>query len=137
MKTVVVDTNILFSILLWKSKKLRDVLFSEPEITFYCCRFAIVELFKYKEKLLKYTELEEEEFLEVFYSVLKRLKFYDEHTMTVESTKMAYDLCKDIDEKDTPFVALTLELKGQLWTSDNSLKDSLRENGFDSFFETR
>lgn len=135
MKSVIVDTNILFSILLWKSKKLRDTLFSEPDVTFYCCRFAIVELFKHKEKLLKYTELEEEEFLEVFYSVLKRVSFYDEQTMTKESKQKAYDLCRDIDEKDTPFVALAIALGGQLWTNDKPLKDGLRNKGFDAFFE--
>jgi len=67
LKTVIIDTNILFSILLWKSSKLRDVLFSETEeASFYCCRFAIVELFKHKEKILKQSALPEEELLEVY-----------------------------------------------------------------------
>ena len=136
MKTVIVDTNILFSMLLWKSKSLRDVLFSEPDVTFYCCRFAIVELFKHKEKLLQYTELDEGVFLEVFYSVLKRVSSYDEQTITEESKLKAFDLCRDIDEKDTPFVALTIALSGRLWTNDKPLKDGLRNKGFDSFFET-
>lgn len=135
LNPVIVDTNIFFSILLWKSKKFRDVLFSEPETTFYCCRFAIVELFKYKERLLKYTELEEDEFLEAYYSVLKRVSFYDEQTMSVESIQKANDLCKDVDEKDAPFVALTIELNGKLWTNDKELKDGLRDRGFDAFFE--
>jgi len=136
LKTVIVDTNILFSILLWKSSKFRDVLFAETEETdFYCCRFAIVELFKHKEKILKQSALPEEELLEVYYGLLKRVKFFEERTMSDESIKQAYELCNDIDAKDTSFVALTIELNGQLWTKDKILKDGLRKKGFDKFFE--
>lgn len=135
MKTVIVDTSILFSILLWKGKRFRDVLFSESDVRFYCCRFAIVELFKHKEKLLKYSVLSEEELLEVLYSLLTRLSFFDEQMMTTESVQQAYELCWDVDEKDTPFVALTIELNGWLWTKDDVLKDGLRSKGFDRFFE--
>jgi predicted nucleic acid-binding protein len=41
----------------------------------------------------------------------------------------------DIDEKDSVFVALTLELDGLLWTSDKKLKNGLIKKGFNSFFE--
>src|SRR2546430_2169828 len=34
----------------------------------------------------------------------------------------AHRLCKDIDEKDTVYVALTLQLDGQFWTQDEKLK---------------
>lgn len=135
MKSVIVDTNILFSILLWKSKKHRDILFSEKEVKLYCSRFAVVELFKHKEKLLKYSTLSEEEFLEIYYSVLKRLHFFDEQTITDESIKRVFELCKDVDEKDTPFVALGIELNGLIWTKDTELKEGLKNKGFDAFFE--
>jgi predicted nucleic acid-binding protein len=92
-------------------------------------------LFKHKEKLLKYSTLEEEEFLEVFYSVLKRVNFFNEQTISDESVQRAYELCRDIDEKDTPFVALTIELNGLLWTKDDALKGGLKNKGFDAFFE--
>ena len=136
MKSVIVDTSILFSILLWRSSKHRDVLFSETtEISFYCCRFAIIELFKHKEKLLKYSALPEPELLEVYYGLLKRVKFFEEETIAGESIKQAHELCKNVDEKDTAFVALTLELNGRLWTKDDELKNGLKKKGFDKFFE--
>ena len=47
----------------------------------------------------------------------------------------AFDLCKDIDEKDIPFVAVTIELDGLFWTGDKELRNGLESKGFTSFFE--
>jgi predicted nucleic acid-binding protein len=39
-----------------------------------------------------------------------------------------------VDPKDTPFVALTIELDGRLWTGDKALVRGLRAQGFDRFY---
>lgn len=135
MKTVIVDTNILFSALLGKSKKFRDALLTERNAIFYSCKFVIVELFKNKEKIQKYSLLEEDEILELLYGFLKRINFFDEDSVTDESRQKAYDLCKDIDEKDTPHLSITIELDGLLWTSDKILREGLEAKGFNSFFD--
>jgi predicted nucleic acid-binding protein len=114
LKAVIVDTNILYSALLGKNKKLRDVLLTKTDLTFYSCKFLIVELFKYKEKIQKHTSIEEEEILELLYSFLKRINFFDEESVTDESLQRAFDLCENVDEKDIPHVAVTIELKGLL-----------------------
>ena len=44
-------------------------------------------------------------------------------------------LCRDVDSKDAPFIALTLHLDGRLWTGDDRLKAGLRAKGFARFFE--
>ena len=135
MKKVIVDTNILFSALLGKSKKLRDVLLTEKEVTFYSCKFVFVELFKYKETIQKKSLLEEDEILELLHNLLKKIKIFNEESVTDESLQKAFDLCKDVDEKDTPFISITIELDGLLWTRDKELKIGLKSKGFDSFFE--
>jgi len=43
-------------------------------------------------------------------------------------------LCRDIDINDAPFVALALELEAVLWTGDKTLKNGLKDKGFDRFF---
>ncbi|MCF6158702.1 MAG: four helix bundle protein [wastewater metagenome] len=53
MKKIIVDTNIMFSALLGKSKKIREKLFSSEDIKPYSCKYLIVELFKNKDKLIK------------------------------------------------------------------------------------
>jgi len=131
---VVVDTNILFSILLRRQSHLRDVLMSEKDARFYCCRMSIAELFKHKEKILKYTALTEEELFESLQEVLQRLSFHDELSISQPSIQGALELCQDVDEKDTPFVALTIDLDAVLWTGDRELADGLRKKGFDRFF---
>jgi predicted nucleic acid-binding protein len=40
-----------------------------------------------------------------------------------------------IDVKDTPFVALAIELKLPIWTGDKKLKEGLKELGFKDFWE--
>lgn len=40
-----------------------------------------------------------------------------------------------VDTKDTPFVALTIDLKIPLWTGDKKLKDSLKSKGFNDFYK--
>ena len=49
--------------------------------------------------------------------------------------KKAFNLCKDIDAKDTVYDATTIELNGLLWTKDKELKNGLKLKGFNSFFE--
>jgi predicted nucleic acid-binding protein len=46
----------------------------------------------------------------------------------------AWELCKDVDEKDMMFVALALELDALLWTTDKKLATGLLAKGFDKFY---
>ena len=118
-----------------KNKKFRNVFLGQENVILYSCKYAIVELFKYKDKIQKYSSFDEDEILELLYTLLKKINLFDENALTDESLKKAFDLCKDVDEKDIPFVAVTIELEGLLWTGDKKLKKGLELKGFNSFFE--
>ena len=133
---MIVDTNIMFSILLRDKTKERRILFLSDDKKFFSCKFAIVELFKLKEKIMKYSQLSEEDVLTTFYSLIKAIEFYNEDLISTSSLRSAYELCSNIDEKDTVFVALTLELEGYLWTGDKKLKNGLLSKGFNRFFSS-
>lgn len=97
----------------------------------------LVELFKRKEKLIKVSNLSEDEIIRIYQILLKRITLHKEDLISPDNRASAYALCQDIDESDTPHVALTLELKGLLWTGDKKLKEGLKRKGFNQFFEPK
>jgi predicted nucleic acid-binding protein len=131
---VVVDTNIFFSATITQHGLLRQALFTN-DVEFVAPHFSIVELFKYKDKIVKLARQDEAEVLAWLYDILLQVQYVNEKTLSIESRQAAYDLCKDVDIKDFPFVALTIELDALLWTGDNKLKNGLRARGFNRFYE--
>jgi len=131
--SVVIDTNLIFSALVPKASQIREILF-ESNMIFYSPNILISEIYKHKEKLLKSSKLTESEFYLYFNGIIERIKFIPTDFISTESRQKAYDLCHDIDVKDTPFIALSIELSIPLWTGDKKLKDGLKQKGFLEFY---
>lgn len=131
---VVIDTNIVFSMLLDKHSALRDKFF-EKEVKYYAPSFVFIEVFDKKEKLLKHSRLSETELLELLHRIFQQINFISETTLSMENKKEAYEYCKDIDEDDTPIVALALELEAEIWSGDEKLRKGLQKKGFNRFYK--
>ncbi len=134
MSRVVIDTNKLFSMLITKSSEMREK-FVINNHEYYAPNYVFIEIFAKKEKILKFTEFEEDELLFYLHLMLENINFINELGIALKNKRIAYQLCKNIDIKDTMFVALALELNAMLWTGDQKLKNGLRKKGFDNFFE--
>ena len=132
---LVVDTNVFFSLLLRRDTPARRRFFADASHSFYGPRFLFVELFKRKERIAKATDLSEEGVLECLQELLSRIQFVEEGSIPIGTWMEARRLCRDVDLKDSPFVALTLHLDGLLWSTDEELKAALRANGFVRFYE--
>lgn len=132
--SVVIDTNLLFSALIPKASKIREILF-ESNLKFYSPNILISEIYKHKDKLIKHSKLTESEFYLYFNGIIELIKFIPTDFIGLESRQKAYDLCHDVDIKDTPFLALSIELAIPLWTGDKKLKEGLRKKGFQNFYE--
>ena len=102
---LVVDTNIFFSLLL------RRRFLTDTACTLHSPRFFLVELFKHKERIAQATELSEDELLECLYELLARIHFFEKGSIPIGTWMEARRLCRDVDPKDAPFVALTLHLE--------------------------
>jgi predicted nucleic acid-binding protein len=134
-KVVVVDTNIVFSILRSKQSKAEKIIFEEDDTTFYAPNFLSIEIFKHKERILRKGQLSEEEVYELLQLLFDKIQFFNEMFISTKNAIQAYEICKGVDEKDTPFVALCLQLDAPLWTRDEKLKKHLISKGFNRFFE--
>ena len=132
---VIVDANIAFKCLLAGRDDLRERIGPGGHSQLFTPRFLFVELFKHKERLIKASGLAEADLLAGLYTLLNQLTFVHEADIPMGTWVEAYRLCKETDDKDTPYVALTLHMEGRFWTEDNELKTALRARGFDRFFE--
>ncbi len=132
---VIVDANIAFKSLQSGRGDLRQRIGPGGHPQFFSPRFLFVELYKHKERLEAAANLSVAELLDALYALVSQLEFVNEANIPVGTWVEAHRLCKGIDAKDTPYVALTLYLDGRFWTEDKELKVALQARGFDRFFE--
>lgn len=130
---IVVDTNILFSEIRSANSKLRTVLLND-DFVLLAPNFIFIEIFKHKNKIFKNSKGSEDETYEFLNIILQRIHFINNSYVSKENRKKAFELCRDVDEKDTPFIAISLEYDAKLWTGDERLKKGLVKKGFDKFF---
>ena len=129
---IVVDTNIVFSALLSHENVHKLVLLS-GSFDFFSCNYLMAEIFKHKNKILKFSSLSETEIIEQFEMLLRRINFVPEEMVPSVFYKEAVSLCDDIDHYDVPFVALSLYLDGCLLTGDKNLSKHLALKGVQVF----
>ena len=118
---LVVDTNILFSYFLVKGK-VKEII-DNKAVVLYAPDWAKYELEKYsnlikaKAKLKNISEAEIDILLLELYKkvIIVHKSFYQ------NKLKEAFQICKNFDEKDTPFVALALKLNLPIWTNDKKM----------------
>lgn len=134
MTNVIIDTNLFFAALRTQQNRVRQIL-SREDLRFFAPNFLVVEIFKYKEEIVTKSKVSEDEVYELLTTLLNRISFVNDEAISLGNVIHAYRLCIDVDEKDTPFVALTLDLNGKYWTRDNRIKEGLQRKGFNQFFD--
>lgn len=116
-----VNTNVLFSFF-GKSTKTRELIFLlsgmlvSPE-------FAMEELVKHKDKVLRKAKIRDEDF-EKLISVLRKHIVFVEESFYSEYIPLALEISPDSNDAD--FVALSLKTGYPLWSNDTKLK-SIKE----------
>ncbi len=133
MKKIIIDHNILFAAIYTKDSRTRTKIF-DSQFLFYTPNYLIVELFRHRDRIVKKSKASEEDVLSYLNAVLQKIHFFNEELISTENFISAFHLCKNIDENDTTYIALSLELNAEFWTRDEVLKEGLRSKGFDSFF---
>jgi len=126
-------SNIIFSALI-SGKEIYLDIFRRNDV--YIPDIVFSELNKYEARLIKKTKLKQAKFKMFVQMLLEEVTVIPKFAISIEKWQNAYEICKDIDEKDTPFVALSLELEIPLWTNDKTLCERIKKKGFDNFVTT-
>jgi predicted nucleic acid-binding protein len=126
---IIVDSNIIYSALLSKDNTCQYVMFSE-KFDFYSPNFMLTEIFNHKEDIKKRSELSEEVLVFQLERILSKITFVKEEIVSTNFYYDAFQLCKDLDIDDIPFVALTLFLNGHLLTGDKVIYNGLKVRDF-------
>ena len=134
---LIVDTNIVFSTLLNPHSAIGEILMNiQDEFTFFAPELLKEELKRYSSKIASYSRLNSTTLADIEELVLSTINFVSEESISDPSWAQAFALTKDIDEDDTPFVALGIELNAKLWTGDKVLTKGLAKKGVDIIITT-
>ncbi len=134
---IVVDTNIVFSTLLNPKSTVGEILMNlQDKFTFFGPELLIDELERYAPKIAAFTKLTSHQLIQIEQMILTNLTLVSEELISERSWVAAYELTKDVDENDTPFVALALELNTKLWTGDKVLAKGLQKKGSNLIIST-
>lgn len=137
MKKIIVDTNIIFSVLLNSQGTIGDLIFNSDYIfEFYSNEYMLFEIRKHWDKLLKISKLTDTELQISMDKIVTRLTFINEQSIPLKTWHKSEILITDIDIDDIDFVALTLYLKGGLWTGDKKIYNELKSKSFRSIYNT-
>lgn len=127
---IVIDSNIIFSALI-SGKEIYIDIFKTNDV--FIPDVVFTELNKYEARLIKKTKLKKNEFGTFVKILFEEITVIPKFAISSDNWHKAYDICSAIDEKDTPFVALSLELEIPLCTNDKKLHEKLQEKGFGNF----
>jgi len=123
---IVIDSNIIFSSLISGKTFYIDIL-TQNEV--FAPDFLFTEILEYENTIINNSPLKDR-FCEFAQKIFNHITIIPRIAIKPETWERAYSLCKNIDEKDTPFIALSLELKIPLLTRDKKLHKGLLDKGF-------
>ena len=103
---------------------------------FYSPTFVLEELKNHKEKLLKISGYAEEDLDFLQRILFKKIELIDVQNLQKSIREKSFEITKNVDEFDAPFIALSLELDAPLWTGDKKLINGLKEKGIDWLLKT-
>ncbi|MBN1348526.1 PIN domain-containing protein [candidate division KSB1 bacterium] len=125
---VVLDSNIIFAALISGNEKYIEI-FRLIEI--FVPDYIFSEISKYGERIIKKAKIQED-FSKFIHYLFSEITVIPKLTISQENFRKAMELTQDIDEKDAPYVALSLELDIPLWTNDIKLAKGLSQKGYTS-----
>ncbi len=115
---LVVDSNVIFSALIKGSKSAALKILYGENIEFFAPEETLEEFKKYAATLKGKSK---EDFQELLLLVFSEVKIIPANYYS-RCMRDAFEVMKNIDEKDSPFIALGMALNCPVWSDDKKLK---------------
>lgn len=134
---IIVDANIVFSAILNTNSKIADLLLNSKGVfEFIAPDFLLVEIKKYHKKLSSLSKMSIDDIQNTEYKITKPILFLSGFHISEKIWIKAEQLVLDIDPKDTPYVAFSLNFKCKIWSGDKALRTGLVNKGFNNILTT-
>ncbi|MEQ9426798.1 MAG: PIN domain-containing protein [Cyclobacteriaceae bacterium] len=134
---VVVDTNIVFSLILSPQGTISDLIFnSSNAFEFFSPRTIVEELERHQGRISEISQLSVKEIEILQETALGFINVIPFDSISITNWSRASSLLKTIDEFDAPFLALKLELDALLWTGDKKLIRGLTKANINGIVDT-
>lgn len=127
MKRYILDANIIFTALMSGKPLYLNFVANNQCFT---SDFAFTEIEKYKAVIMKKSKAKPSDFQKFIKLLFEYITVIPSLYITEENQLKAISLCKEIDEKDTPYIALVLEMEIPLITQDKKLYNGLQKADF-------
>ena len=125
---LILDANIIFSCLMSGKKFYIDLL---TQNQCFSPDFIFEEIKKYEKRIIEKAGIIVN-FKEFAKEIFSNLVIIPRIAIENESWKKAHEFCKDVDEKDTAYLALAIELDLPLLTRDKKLHKKLKNKQFEN-----
>jgi predicted nucleic acid-binding protein len=120
---IVIDTNIAFSAILNTDSLIaRIILQPKSKLHFYSTDLLLLEITEHKDKLRHMSGYSNIELDEIIDLITAKIRFINAKLIPSKLLLETQDFLKNIDMDDTEFVALTIHIKGRLWSGDKTLQ---------------
>ncbi len=127
----VVDANILISATLNLNGKIANLIFSNSSaVDFIVPAFIQTELKENEIKICTENKISIAEFNQNILLLLTQLLIINDDEISDATFKKAFDLTRNIDPKDTIYIALAISLDALFLTGDLKLLRALKRKGF-------
>ena len=133
---IIADSNIFMSALINPSGHKALILAERKKIQYIVPDYLITEVTEHIPDLVKRfkNQKTKKELLADFKKLLEGITIVKEENLQKTYVAKAEKIVADVDENDMHFIALHLQIKHKIWTSDKILVKCLTEKGYGHFF---
>lgn len=134
---LVVDANILFSAVLKNDGVVAETFRAVSDLgTLIAPAYIADELIRLRPKMARAAGRTTDEVERLQRWTLSQVKLIAEDVISQKHWIKAVELVGNVDENDTPYVALALAYRCPIWTGDKKLVTGLRKKGFELVMTT-